>query len=239
MLDDCKILDTHKAKHRSFPTIKHKKFDNPKTTGLFLFEHLSNWCPSMKHNTKQKILEIASEIIHLKGYNHTGIQEILNAASVPKGSFYNYFKNKEDFGLQVIEYYVDYYAVLANRFLRDSDAPPVERIRRFLDSFIDFFESRDFAYGCPVGNLAQEMGDISPAFRKKLKYALDAMADIYAEILEEAQKKGDISRDLDVRETACFIVSSWHGALMHMKAEKGPGPLKNHSKFIFNYILKT
>jgi len=52
-------------------------------------------------------LERGAEIIHLKGFNHTGVQEVLRAAGVPKGSFYNYFKNKEDFGLQVIDYFME------------------------------------------------------------------------------------------------------------------------------------
>ena len=45
--------------------------------------------------TKEKNLKVGAEIIHLKGYNHAGIQEILLDSGVPKGSFYNYFKNKE------------------------------------------------------------------------------------------------------------------------------------------------
>jgi TetR/AcrR family transcriptional regulator, transcriptional repressor for nem operon len=54
-------------------------------------------------------LERGAEIIHLKGFNHTGVQEVLRAAGVPKGSFYNYFKNKEDFGLQVIDYFMEFF----------------------------------------------------------------------------------------------------------------------------------
>jgi len=55
----------------------------------------------MLANTRKRIIETGAAIIHRKGFNHTGIQEILNAAKVPKGSFYNYFKSKEDFGLQI------------------------------------------------------------------------------------------------------------------------------------------
>ena len=75
------------------------------TTGLIIFNKKKDADYSMRQNTRQKILEVGAEIIHLKGYNHTGLQEILQAAGVPKGSFYNYFKNKEDFGLQVIDFF--------------------------------------------------------------------------------------------------------------------------------------
>ena len=193
----------------------------------------------MKEDTKTRILERGAEIIHLKGFNHTGVQEVLRAAGVPKGSFYNYFKNKEDFGLQVIDYFLELFSILAKETLGDRSIPPLERIRNFLGWFIEFFKSKDFAYGCPIGNLAQEMGDLSPAFREKLRQGLDAMVDLYAEVLAEAQESGDLSKDLDVREAAYFLVYSWHGALMHMKAVKGPAPLENHLKSIFDYVLRS
>ena len=192
----------------------------------------------MPDNTKNRLIEIGAEIIHLKGFNHTGIQEILQAAQVPKGSFYNYFKNKEDFGLQVIDYFVNYMALVAGRFLSDLSVSPLERIRKLLLGFMELFKSRDYGYGCPIGNLSQEMGDLSPVFREKLKYALDSLANIYSDALALAQEAGEISPDLDVRDTARFIVSSWHGALIHMKAVKGPEPLENHLRFIFDHVLK-
>ena len=192
----------------------------------------------MRDRTKSKLIEVGAEIIHLKGFNHTGIQEILNAAEVPKGSFYNYFKNKEDFGLQVIDYFVDYFALVAGQVLGDSSISPLERVRKFLRGFIELFKAKDYTCGCPIGNLSQEMGDLSPAFREKLKYALDSLANIYSDALALAQEAGEIPRDLDVRDTARFIVSSWHGALIHMKAVKSPEPLENHIRFIFDHVLK-
>lgn len=192
----------------------------------------------MKTSTKNRILEAGAEIIHLKGFYHTGIQEILSAAAVPKGSFYNYFKNKDDFGLQLIDYFVDYYTHLSKNILEDGTIPPLERIRRLLEWFIEFFKSKDYAYGCPIGNLAQEMGDLSPAFRKKLKMALGSIVDIHSRLLAKAQREGEISQSLDVREAARFLVSSWHGALVHMKAVKGPEPLENHIRFIFDHVLR-
>jgi TetR/AcrR family transcriptional regulator, transcriptional repressor for nem operon len=192
----------------------------------------------MKTDTKQKILETGAELIHLKGFNHTGLQEILNAAGVPKGSFYNYFKSKEDFGLQVIDHFAGYYTFISQPILEDPVLSPLQKIKRLLEWFMDFFESKDYAYGCPIGNLAQEMGDLSPAFRDRLMSAVNMMVDGYSELLAEAQKNGEISQQLNVKEAAYFLVSSWHGALLHMKAIKGPEPLENHKRFIFDHVLK-
>jgi len=193
----------------------------------------------MKGDTKKRILKSGAEIIHLKGFHHTGIQEILDRAGVPKGSFYNYFKSKEDFGIQVIDFYVEQFSLLIKKFLEDDALTPFEKIQGILGWFIEFFKSRDYAYGCPIGNLSQEMGDLSPEFRIKLKQAIDSMVKIYAALLSEAQKAGELSGDLDVQDIAGFIVSSWQGALLRMKIEKSSGPLENHRKFIFSYLLRT
>jgi TetR/AcrR family transcriptional regulator, transcriptional repressor for nem operon len=190
-------------------------------------------------DTKQKILQIGAEIIHRKGYNATGLQEVLGAAKVPKGSFYNHFKSKEDFGLQVIDLFTDFYDQFSKSILEDSPDSPLGRLEGFLDRFMEFFESKEFTCGCPVGNLAQEMGDLSPVFQKKLSKAIDIMIDNYSMILSEAQAAGEISQDINPEETAHFIVASWHGALIHMKVSRDVGPLRNHKEFILNHVLKS
>lgn len=192
----------------------------------------------MKENTKIRILEVGAEIIHLKGFNHAGIQEILDIAKVPKGSFYNYFKSKEDFGLQVIDYFVTQFSLLTEEISTDPSLSPLGKIRKILQQFVSFFESKDYAYGCPIGNLSQEMGDLSPDFREKLKDAIDSIADMYFRLLREAQRAGEIPESIEPRETAYFIVSSWHGALIRMKVEKSSEPLESHLRFIFDYVLK-
>lgn len=192
----------------------------------------------MKKNTKEIILQAGAEIIHLKGFHHTGLQEILKAAGVPKGSFYNYFSSKEDFGLQLIDYFIDLFSELTRPFVEAPAISPLEKIKRILEWFMEFFKSKDFAFGCPIGNLAQEMGDLSPLFRDKLKEALEKMVALFSGILEEAKTQGEIPANQDIRETAFFLVSSWHGALIHMKALKGLDPLENHKRFIFDHVLR-
>ena len=192
----------------------------------------------MRANTRDRIIETGAGIIHRKGFNHTGIQEILNAASVPKGSFYNYFKSKEDFGLQLIDYFSEQFNRIAKKTLQDTSVTPLNRLYGFLTAFIEHFESQNYEGGGPIGNLAQEMGDLNPAFRQKLKEAIDMMAEAYTSVLAEAQEARKISKNLEVKEAAYFIVAGWHGAVIQMKLEKSIAPLKNHRKFVFEHILK-
>ena len=191
----------------------------------------------MKQDTKQKIIEAGARIIHHKGYHHTGIQEVLTAAGVPKGSFYFYFSGKEDFGLQVIDYFNTMYLGMIEPIIKDNDLYPLEKIEKILDYYINVFRELDYQCGCPIGNLSQEMGDLSPVFSDKLAASVEMMAKIYRDLLDEAQEKKQISPDLDTRETSEFIVSSWHGSLIKMKINRSTEPLELHKKIILN-ILK-
>jgi TetR/AcrR family transcriptional repressor of nem operon len=192
----------------------------------------------MPSNTRDRIIETGATIIRRKGFNHTGIQEILTAAGVPKGSFYNYFNSKNDFGLAIVDYFIEHFRQIAGKKLEDTAISPLNRIYQCLTAFMEHFESLNYAGGCPIGNLAQEMGDLDPEFRAKLKASIDMMIDAYSQVLAAAQQDGKISKNLDIKDTASFIVAGWHGAIIQMKLTKSLTALKNHRNFIFDHVLK-
>ena len=188
-------------------------------------------------DVRSTILEKGARIIHKKGFNHTGIQEILDAAGVPKGSFYHYFKSKEDFGLNLLDYYAVYFTSRAES-LKDKNVPPIKRLKDFFEGFLSFFESNGCELGCPIGNLSQEMGDLSPAFRKRLEEIFLMMRSRIEEVLKEALLGGDLPGSLNIRETADFIVNSWEGAIVRMKVQKNTEALRLFDRMIFDGILR-
>ena len=192
----------------------------------------------VKPDTKQKIIESGARIIHQKGYHHTGIQEVLKAAGIPKGSFYFYFASKEDFGLQVIDYFKNKHRDMVRPIISDTSLSPVKRLEKIFDRFIGLFKEMNYTCGCPIGNLSQEMGDLSPAFRCKLNESFEGMVGMFAGLLQEGRDAGEVPLSLDPEETANFIVSGWHGALIRMKIVKATEPLENHKRFIFQTLLR-
>lgn len=50
----------------------------------------------MKNETRHHIIETASELFYKKGYNSTGINEIIKESGIAKATLYNHFKSKED-----------------------------------------------------------------------------------------------------------------------------------------------
>ncbi len=190
----------------------------------------------MKQDTKHKIIETGAKIMHHKGYHHTGIQEVLTAAGVPKGSFYFYFKNKEDFGLHVIDFFNHMYLDMIDPILKQEDISALERLEKILDFYIGLFKDLNYQYGCPIGNLSQEMGDLSAVFSDKLTRSVAMIATVYKNLLDEAQKSLLIANSLNTEQVAQFIVTSWHGALIKMKINRSVAPLRLHKKFILEFI---
>ncbi|MBI5570682.1 MAG: TetR family transcriptional regulator C-terminal domain-containing protein [Desulfomonile tiedjei] len=191
-----------------------------------------------RENTKDKILSHAASIIRQKGFNNTGIQEILQTAGVPKGSFYFYFKSKEDLGLALIDYYGEFFVAVSESTLRNQELPPLQRLERFFEGRRLTSEEEKSMSGCPIGNLAQEMGSLNDAFQAKLRHVFNGMQRAIRECLEQARAQGEIDAHLDPEETAHFILNSWEGALLRMKAERSTEPLVLFEKMVFGRVLK-
>ncbi|MBW1786893.1 MAG: TetR family transcriptional regulator C-terminal domain-containing protein [Deltaproteobacteria bacterium] len=188
-------------------------------------------------DAKTRILKAGARIVLQKGFFDTGLAEVLEAAKVPKGSFYFYFKNKEDFGLQLIDFFAAYLKAANDRTYQDESLPHVERIRRAFRERVELFQKRDFKGGCPIGNLALEMGDRSPGFRKKLNQVFADMKQHLAKQLQLARASGEISEAIDVDETADFVLSSFEGALMQMKVAKSLLAHEIFERMIFERLL--
>jgi TetR/AcrR family transcriptional repressor of nem operon len=193
----------------------------------------------MKKSTKDIIIAHAARIIRKKGFNNTGIAEILSSAGVPKGSFYFYFKSKEDLGLALVDYYYRVITSMGEPLLRDSDPSPRKRLEKFFLAFEDLFESEDWKSGCPLGNLTQEMGTLNPAFRLKLRNAFNGMEKGLEDCLEEARRAGEMETEVDVAEIANFILNSWEGAILRMKAEGNTESLAIFRRVIFGTLLRS
>lgn len=81
------------------------------------------------------------------------------------------------------------------------------------------------------------MSDLSPAFQKKLEESMQGLIMFFASFLNQACEQGELPVDLDVEETASFLVQAWHGALIRMKTLKSGRPLETCRKIIFGRVL--
>ena len=192
-----------------------------------------------KVKTRDVLLEAGRKSFLEKGYNNSGIEAILHEAGVPKGSFYHYFENKEDFGLKVLDRFAECIGERLDEILFEEGVSPLERLRKYCEMKSEAFESDQCRKGCLVGNLSQEMADQSEVFRARLEEIFESWVDRYAACLKEAQDSGEIAPDLDVRELAEFWLNSWQGAILRAKTMRSPAPLRTFLAVMFGNILQA
>ncbi|MFC4218944.1 TetR/AcrR family transcriptional regulator [Flagellimonas marina] len=191
----------------------------------------------MKEETKDKILDIGVDLIAKKGYNGIGIQEVLDRAQVPKGSFYHYFKNKEDFGLQVIKKHGFKSLQYIDSFLSNTSLAPLQRIFALFEDIQRVYEEKEFKEGCLLGNCSSELADQKECFSSTLENEFLKMENRFVVCLEEAKGNGELRADESPEELASFIVNSWEGAILRTKSTKSNEPMKTLVKFLRMHIL--
>lgn len=191
-----------------------------------------------KKDTRAEIIAIGTELISLQGYNATGIDAVLRRAGVPKGSFYHYFGSKEEFGLAVIDHFAERYEKRLDTFLNDEEVTPLNRIRNYLEYGLTRFTQNRCSKGCLIGNLGQELADQNERFRSRLDEIFRSWKERFATCLREAQKAGELARDLDAVLIAGFILSGWEGAVLRAKVMKSPQPMGDFIETIFSTVMK-
>ena len=192
-----------------------------------------------KHaSTRDTLIQAGADLIAEQGYHATGINAVLKAAAVPKGSFYHYFASKEDFGLAVIETFAEAYEGRLTLLLEDHAHPPLGRLRRFFaDGRADMADC-DHSRGCLIGNLGQELSARNSLFRERLDGILQRWERCLAGCLEQAQTAGELAPETDSEALASFILSGWQGALLRAKTLKSVTPMQQFEDLLFARVLR-
>ena len=127
--------------------------------------------------SKIKLIECAAELFLQKGYNATGINDILAITGLPKGSFYFHFASKKDLAISVSEYFEKKYT---SWILKNSKEKKWKKfITDLMGEMIKGAESGNH-YGCPFAVLGLEIAfsdpDLSECYYKSMKKVIDVFA---------------------------------------------------------------
>lgn len=176
--------------------------------------------PHVTGNTKDRIIEAGSSAISAKSFNGCGLKEILDSAEVPKGSFYHYFKSKEDLGVAVIEECAQEHAEFIRQHLCDRQVTPLQRVINMFRAMRDFYLEKGPMRECVIAKLALEVAQLSEPMRLAIKYAYDNWSALIARTLGEARSAGEISEDQDPEQLANFLVNAWEGCTLRMQIDR-------------------
>ncbi len=162
-------------------------------------------------STRHTILEKAFDIIYTKGYQTTSIDEIIATTKVTKGAFYYHFKTKDEMGLAIINEIVK--PTMQNAFIKPlQDAEnPIKEIYEMTKALLLDNPFLKLEYGCPAGNLAQEMTPWNVEFGKALSELILEWQQTIENCIKNGKAKGAIRKNVNAQQVAYFIMSGYWG----------------------------
>ncbi|MEM7514698.1 MAG: TetR family transcriptional regulator C-terminal domain-containing protein, partial [Bacteroidota bacterium] len=171
-----------------------------------------------------------------KGYHNVGINEILKASNIPKGSFYNFFDSKEDFAKKALDSYGSSSLEMIKSFLRNEALSPIERLKSFYGYLIDANEQEGFIAGCLINTISMEVGGLNPILANGADQNFNTWLDEIAVCVKEGQEKGEIRKDYAPIELAEYMHVGTYGAFSRMKMTKNRLYLDNWFEMTFAFI---
>ncbi len=177
--------------------------------------------------SRQHILDTAAPIIQGKGFAAVGLAEILQAAGVPKGSFYHYFKSKEAFGQALLESYFDSYLSRLQAILTDCHGgTAAQRLMRYWQLWVETQSAEGTEHKCMVVKLGAEVSDLSDPMRQALAQGTAQVIRQLRDCVDEGIADGSLPADLDAAQTAQSLYELWLGATMLTKVRRDRSALE-------------
>ena len=183
--------------------------------------------------TRDRLVRTGFDLFFERGYNGTGVSEIVGAIGVPKGSFYHYFASKDALACEVIADYSENGSTRLSQLVLASGSP-VSRLRKHFHALREKIVASDFRGGCLLGNFSAEMADQSDTIRARLSDAFGRWQAALVELLEQARASGEIASSSDPVELAAILLNSFEGAILRARADRSQTPFDQ-----FNRVFET
>ncbi|WP_242310401.1 TetR/AcrR family transcriptional regulator [Bacillus cereus group sp. BfR-BA-01524] len=168
---------------------------------------------------KEKIIETALYLFNTQGISRTSIQDIMDAASLPKGAIYRRFKSKEEIALAAFDkggeiIWKHFYAAIENK------ENVIDKIIAIFLVYQDAANNPPIAGGCPLLNVAIESTDVFPELHAAAAKGYDNTVVLMESLIKKGIEKKEIKDDIDVMSLASFLASSMEGAIMASRVSK-------------------
>ena len=185
-------------------------------------------------STRDRILDEAERMFHLKGVYSTSISDLVEATGVQKGTIYHHFSDKQELAVSVVGRAGEEFL----SFIRDSvtGKTPRERIYSFLEAAYKKHEKLGFVGGCPFGNMALETSDTRPELATVVSEVFDDWAEILEREIREAQECGQIRDEFSSETLAHHVIAVLEGGIMQGRLRKDATIFKSNIECLKRFL---
>jgi TetR/AcrR family transcriptional repressor of nem operon len=184
--------------------------------------------------TRDRLVDAALYLFWLQGYTATGIAEILARANANAGSFYHFFKTKEELLLAVLELYIQSLEPVVVQPILGQITDPVERVFGILEFYRRNLLATGCTYGCPIGRLALEIPEEQFRVHKRLADNFDGWTAAVEKCLEDARERFPVGTNL--KTLSKFVLTVMEGGVMQSRAHRDVGPFDASVEHLREYF---
>jgi TetR/AcrR family transcriptional repressor of nem operon len=185
---------------------------------------------------KQKLLDAAESLMLQKGFSATSIDEMCQKAKLTKGTFFHYFKSKEDLGKVVLDRFCcSSHNKMVNGCGCYDHKDPLKRIDGYLD-YLGQMIKEDGGRGCLLANFAMELSDTSPVIRQACEAGFNQWAKTFKKDLKEVNQKYAPRSDVNIDSLADHLLAIVEGSQILGKAKKDRNLMARNLEHFKTYI---
>lgn len=167
----------------------------------------------LREDSIQRLSQAAFQLIVMKGYHATTLQEIAEAVGMTKGAIFFYFTSKERLLLHLLD--------IAEEHIVDSLAAHLNSAEgTALDKIVAYFHfgswhgiERPYELLCLI-QISIEFRHRSDAIGKRIVAIYNRIYRVLEEIIEAGRARGELPKDLPTREIASTVVATHDGMML-------------------------
>ena len=164
-----------------------------------------------KTDTKQRILDTATNLFSGHGFSATSIDDILKGVGITKGAFYHYFKGKDHLCEVILERAVAEYHQLAETLqATDNDS---DSLRQWYQMLIEKQTSGQWLYYRLVMRLSIESTELNAAIQNKLRTFWQWCQTFYETLIRNTADRNEIDLSADAAPLARLFMAAHLGAV--------------------------
>lgn len=174
---------------------------------------------------REQLVRAGVALLTERGISATSLDDVLAATGLPKGSFYHHFGSKEAWVTETITAYGVYFERKLQHHFDDPTLPPLQRLQAFVHDACAGVARHHFQRGCLVGNLGQEVNQLSEAQRQQLEAIFTRWEQLLAQCLNEAVAAGELPAQADLYTLAHAFWIGWEGAILRARLSRSTEPM--------------
>jgi TetR/AcrR family transcriptional repressor of nem operon len=187
-------------------------------------------------DTKRKLLDAAMQLMLRQGFSATTVDQVCAEADLTKGSFFHYFKSKDEIGEAVLDHFFARQQQQFGEAKFNTLTDPLEKLHGLLDFITESVRGTSKTPGCLLGNFAQELAHTHPRIRAQSDDKFTRFAQSIQTMLREAKAKYCPKASFDPVGVAVMFVSLLQGSMLVAKARQDKALMVENLEHFRSYV---